>query len=80
MKKTVLILALLFSGLSSLMGYSYAKKCEKCIEYAKKQKNFYPSIGIAHRDFDKNTVEIDGKLYAWYVCSYGHNYLVCLDD
>ena len=58
----------------------YAKKCEKCIESRKKAKTAWGDIGIAHRDFGTPNVYIDGKAYTYYVCCYGHRYLVPLDN
>ena len=58
----------------------YAKKCEKCIESRKKDKTAWGDIGIAHRDFGTPNVHIDGKAYTYYVCCYGHRYLVPLDN
>jgi hypothetical protein len=58
----------------------YAKKCEKCIEARKKDKTAWGDIGIAHRDFGTPNVRINGKAYTYYVCCYGHRYLVPLDN
>ena len=79
MKRIVSVLIILFIT-ACLFGYSYARKCQKCIDWSKKNKGAFPSIGIAHRDFDRPLVYKDGKVYAWYVCEYGHSYLVCLED
>ena len=62
----------------SFCSYSYAKKCEKCVESAKTYKCSYPDIGIASRDFGTPIVHKDGKAYATYRCCYGHVYLVDL--
>ena len=57
-----------------------AKKCEKCIASRKKNKTAWGDISIAHRDFSTPNVHIDGKAYTYYVCCYGHRYLVPLDN
>lgn len=77
MKRLIAVLFLVFAS-QIFCSYSYSKKCEKCIEYAKKQKLAYPSIGIAHRDFETPIVHKNGKAYATYKCEYGHVYLVDL--
>lgn len=79
MKKFITILfIIIFSQL--ICGYCYSKRCDKCLESAKKDKHAYPSIGVAWRDFGTPIVHKDGKAYATYKCCYGHVYLVCLDD
>lgn len=80
MKKKAILFALV-SVLSILaFSYSYAKKCEKCLEDRRKRKDRMVDIGIAHRDFESQIVHKDGKAYAVYRCCYGHVYLVPLDD
>lgn len=69
----------LFAGDKKNTSMPYAKKCEKCIEDRKKDKTSWGDIGIAHRDFGTPNVYIDGKAYTYYVCCYGHRYLVPLE-
>ena len=63
-----------------LSSYCVSKRCDKCLESAKKDKRAYPSIGVAWRDFGTPIKHKDGKAYATYKCCYGHVYLVCLED
>lgn len=79
MKKAILMaLVSIFCVLA--FSYSYAKKCEKCIQDRKTRKDRMVDIGIAHRDFESRIVHKGGKAYAVYRCNYGHVYLVPLDD
>ena len=64
----------------SLNGYSYSKKCRKCIEERKRNKQVYIEIGIANRDFGTPIIHKDGKAYATYRCHYGHSFLVDLSE
>ena len=58
----------------------YAKKCEKCIEARQKNRTNWGDIGVAHRDFSTPNVHINDRAYTYYVCYYGHRYLVPLDN
>lgn len=79
MKKLIFSLILCLTGIFILTsGYAYARRCKKCQEHIEKYHNGVR--GIAHRDFDRYVVRKDGKTYAWYVCEYGHEYLVDLDE
>ena len=79
MKKFICIMLL---TLISIVGFStpYHKKCVKCIEESKKNKQVFNSIGIAWRDYTEYNVHKDGKVYGVYRCQYGHKFLVCLGD
>ncbi len=79
MIKKLVLFVLLFVIAHSLVGYSFSRRCKKCVESAKKNKRCYPEIGIATRDFGTPIVHKDGKAYAMYKCQYGHVYLVPLD-
>ena len=77
-KMTIILLTALWCAFA--FGYSYAKKCAKCLEDRRTRKDRMVDVGIAHRDFESSIVHKDGKAYAVYRCNYGHVYLVCLDD
>ena len=79
MKKIASIFIILLLSMF-LTGYSYAKKCPKCIEESKKNKQVFNSIGIAWRDFETPIKHKDGKAYATYKCCYGHVFLVDLAE
>ena len=76
MKKVILVLLLSIF----LTGYSYSKKCPKCIKETKTNKTVYNSIGVAWRDFGTPIIHKDGKAYATYRCCYGHSFLVDLSE
>lgn len=79
MKKIIVLILALFM-FTSLSGYSYSRKCKRCMEERKTNKSCMTEIGIATRDFSVPVKYIDGVPYATYRCSYGHHYLVSLAE
>ena len=78
MKKIVcVILSVLL--MAAMSGYSFSRKCEKCLKERERNKKVYIEIGIATRDFGIPIVHKNGKSYATYRCCYGHEFLVDLD-
>ena len=79
MKKLICVLTIILLSMF-LTGYSYSKKCPKCIEEAKANKQVMNDVGIAWRDFKEPIKHKDGKAYATYRCCYGHSFLVDLSE
>lgn len=79
MKKLICVLTIILLSMF-LTGYSYSKKCPKCIEERKTNKTCMTEIGIAWRDFKEPIKHINGKAYATYRCCYGHSFLVDLSE